>query len=561
MHARTIRRCTLVAVVLAAGAASAAPERRALGDLSKVGSVRFATSCRPAVKARFARAVALLHSFFYEEARRVFTEVAAADERCAMAQWGIAMTWTHPLWAPPSPDELRAGREAIDRARALAPPTRRERDYIDALATFYHHQGPDRATGGGAVGCHGPMGDHAGRALAYAGAMERLHRAHPRDAEAAAFFALALLGSAPPTDATLANQKRAAELLEGLWRGARNHPGVAHYLIHAYDHPPLARRGLPAAKAYAAMAPWVPHVLHMPSHIFIRLGMWDEAIRANLASAEAARAYAAQHHPDAVSFEELHALDYLVYGYLQIGDDARAREAAAHVAATTRSHPAADFAAAYAVGAVPARFALERRAWAEAAALPAPAPEVVGTFPFAEAHVEFARGLGRARGGELAGARAAVARLDALRDGVKDARFAYFARHIDVQRRAVAAWILLAEGKGDEAARAMTEAARLDDELGKHPVSPGSILPARELLGELLLELGRADEALAAFEASLELYPRRFAGVAGAARAAEAAGKSDAARRHHRELLALAPSGDRPELARARAFLGKERAR
>jgi hypothetical protein len=535
-------------------APSAAPP--SLGELRRVGTVHFATSCEPRVADEFLRGVALLHSFFYEEARRVFEAVAAGDPSCAMAQWGVAMTWYHPIWAPPTPAEMDAGREAIRKAIAAGAKTERERDYVAALEAFYST--PAAATGTVGQSCHGPGGGHTPRALAYTKAMERVHAKYPQDDEAAAFYALALLGSAPPSDPALTNQLAAAAILEGLWKTNHDHPGVAHYLIHAYDFPPLAQRGLEAARAYASIAPWVPHALHMPSHIFTRLGLWQEGIDANLASADAARAYARKVHPDAASFEELHALDYLVYAYLQTEQDAKAKVLVDHVGGMTKTHPDTDFAASYALGAIPARYALERRAWAEAAALVLPNADGPwwSVFPFDEGHVQYARALGRAHLHDEPGARAALDRMATLRDAVTDPRFEYFKAQLDLQRAAVTAVVAYREAP-DEAIARLRDTADAEDRLGKHPVSPGAILPVREILGDALLESKRPAEALAAFEASLSIYPGRFAGLYGAAHAAELAGKKDVARRRYAELLASTRAGDgrRPELAHARAYL------
>jgi hypothetical protein len=466
------------------------------------------------------------------------------------------MTYYHPIWAPPAPAEMDSGRQAIGKAMAIGARTERERDYVAALDAFY----ATPAAPGGTVGqsCHGPGGGHTPRAIAYTKAMERVHAKYPRDDEAAAFYALALLGSAPASDPTLANQLAAAAILEELWKTNRDHPGVAHYLIHAYDFPPLAPRGLEAARAYASIAPWVPHALHMPSHIFTRLGLWQEGIDANLASAEASRAYARKYHPGAASFEELHALDYLVYAYLQTEQDAKAKALVDHVAAMRKTYPETDFVAGYALGAIPARYALERRAWAEAAALAMQHAELPGwtRFPFDEGHIQYARALGSAHLGDEAGARAALDRMAVLRDAVTDPRFEYFKAHLDLERAAVTA-VLAYRASPDEAIARLRDTADAEDRLGKHPVSPGAILPVRELLGDALLEAKRPAEALTAFEASLAIYPGRFAGLYGAARAAELAGKKDVARRRYTELLTSTRGGDgrRPELAHARSFV------
>jgi tetratricopeptide (TPR) repeat protein len=390
--------------------------------------------------------------------------------------------------------------------------------------------------------------------------MERVAARHPDDSEAAAFYALSLLATAPPGDPALENQKKAAEILEPLFAKFPDHPGLAHYLIHTYDYPPLARKGLPAANTYTAIAPWVPHALHMPSHIYTRLGMWEKSIIANAASADAAREYGAKYHPGAANAQELHALDYLAYGYLQTAQDAKAREVAAHLATITKTFPEVDFAAAYARGAIPARLALERQAWAEAVALAPPNPRFVEKFPFDAAHVEYARALGCARTKDIEGARKASARIQQLHDASTDPGYAYFRRQLELQQLAVKGWLAWGEGRNDEAIALLRYAADEEDALGKHPVSPGAILPVRELLGDLYLELDRPADALAAFEQSLKLNPERYRAIAGAARAAERAGKAGAAHDYYAKLLQLAKPGDgtRPEIAQARAFVARD---
>lgn len=486
-----------------------------LGDLSKVGAVEFPTSCDPTVQPEFKRAVALLHSFFYEEARRVFTTVVERDAACGIAHWGVAMTWYHPVWTPPTDEEFRAGVAAVEEAKRVGAKTQLERDYIAALASFFCTDGCPAA--------------HAERARRYTTAMREMHGRYPKEQEVAAFYGLALLGSATPADPTYQNQREAGRVLDAVWQVNREHPGIAHYLIHAFDSPGLAEQGLPAAQAYAGIAPQVPHALHMPSHTFVRRGLWDEAIRANLASADAARAYADKYHPGAASFEELHALDYLVYAYLQTARYAEAEAVGERVAAMTKTHPEFDFVVAYAIGAIPARLVLERQAWDKAAALPIPPRPFWGQFSFAEAHLEFARAVGRTRVTDFAGARRSIERLGQLRDAVTNPRFEYFRKHIDVQMQAASGWLAVSEGARDEGLRRLREAADLEDALGKHPVSPGSVLPVRELLGQALLDADRPADAVAAFEASLALNPGRLAAAEGVRRAAEKAGRTGGA--------------------------------
>jgi len=550
--------CAALAMTDAAPASTASGSP-SLGDLGKVGTVVFPTSCDPAVQPEFERGVALLHSFFYEEARRVFTRVAESDPECAIAWWGVAMTYYHPIWTAPDSSELAAGGTAIERALAASKQGEREREYIRAVEAFYKGlDAPEAGTAQGAPSCHAPsMMDPRGRAACFRREMERVAAHHPDDTEAAAFFALSLLGTAPPGDPALANQKQAAEILEKRFASQPNHPGLAHYLIHTYDYPPLAARGLTAANTYAAIAPWVPHALHMPSHIYTRLGMWKQTIECNRASAEAARKYEATYHPGAASFEELHALDYQAYAYLQTAQDRKAGEILDRLNAITRTHPEIDFASAYAFGAIPARIALERRQWKEAAALEVRPMAFWAKLPYAEGLIVYARAVGAARGGDVNAAAAAADRLEQLAASLTEPRFRYFAQQMELQRDAARGLVSLARGQKEEAVRALRTAAAREDSLGKHPVSPGAILPVRELLAEALLESGRPAEALVEYEASLRIYPARFNGVFGAAHAADEAGKKDAARKYYGQLLELAKDGDgsRPEIARARAFL------
>src|SRR6476660_9900707 len=327
----------LIGILTAVGAER--PAVPAPGDLRAAGTVDFKVSGAPEVRPEFIRGVALLHSFFYEEARRIFTEVAAKDPKCAMAQWGIAMTWWHPIWTPPNPDEMRAGKAAIEKAMSMNSGSDRERGFITALNTYYNTADSSSAAPVG-QSCHGPVGPRD-RVIAYEKAMRQLRDKHPDDFEVQTFYAFAVLatGYATPNDTSLSKQLEAAGMLEKLWKQNANHPGVVHYLIHAYDYPQFAQRGLTAAQTYDSIAPWVPHALHMPSHIFTRLGMWDESIAANQASAEASRAYAAMRHRDAAEAEELHALDYMAYSYLQEAQDAEAKKIVDVAAKVKKTNP------------------------------------------------------------------------------------------------------------------------------------------------------------------------------------------------------------------------------
>jgi hypothetical protein len=544
MRRRSSFLTALFVCALAAGHAAAQEQDHSHhhAHAEKLGTVTFETSCAPAVKAPFARAVALLHSFWYDEAEKAFGEVAKADPSCAMAHWGVAMSVYHPIWAPPTPAELERGQEAVAKAKATAASTARERDYIAAIETFFR----DADTV-----------DHRTRAVAYEKAMEGVFARHPDDREAAIFYALALLGTAPPGDKTYANQKKAGAILNRVLPAQPDHPGVAHYLIHSFDYPQLADLALPAARSYSKIAESSPHALHMPSHIFVRLGLWDDAIRSNMESAAAARAHVQKTLPGGHSFDELHAMDYLAYAYLQQGRDAKAREMVDGIRTVAKlDNP--QFAAAYALAAVPARYALERGRWAEAAALEVgPAFFPWATFPYAEAIIHFARAVGAARSGDAARAREAVQRLEALHKAALDAKIGYWPAQIEIQRRVAAGWLARAEGRNDEATRLLKEATDLEAATDKHPVTPGAVLPARELYADLLLELGRPAEALAEYEAAVAIAPNRAYPLAGAVRAADAAGQRDKARSHYATLEKVTAPGDaaRPELTKLKASL------
>ena len=537
----------VVGALLIVGLATvtAGPGRAQSNAAERLGTVRFATSCAPAVQTQFNRAVALLHSFHLDAAVTAFTDVAAADPACGMAQWGVAMAWLgNPLAGPPSARGMKEGWAAVEKARAAGAKTPREQAYIAAIETFY--KDADRV-------------DHRTRALAYEKAMEQLSARYPADREAAVFHALALNITLDPNDKTYANQLKAAAILEKVFAEQPNHPGVAHYLIHSYDFPPIAAKGLPAAKRYASIAPSAPHALHMPSHIFTRVGSWPESIETNRASAKAAAdtLSAGGSQTGLRSYEGLHAYDYMMYGYLQLGRDREARALVEEVTATRKLN-VDHFAGAFALAAIPARYALERGRWAEASMLsPTPADLAWNRFPQAESIVWFARGLGAARSGNPTRAREDLARIEALRDSMTAAKSLYWAHQSEVQRLAVAAWIARAEGRNEEALSLMRASADGEEATEKHPVTPGPVKPARELLGEMLIGLGQPAEALKELEASHRVEPNRFQGLYGAARAAELAGDSAKARTYYGRLVSLAKEGgpDRPELEQAKQFL------
>jgi tetratricopeptide (TPR) repeat protein len=496
-----------------------------------LGKVSFPTSCDPKVQPAFERAVAMLHSFWYSAGEKAFRDVLKDDPQCAIATWGIAsILMSNPLAGQgASPKGAEAAQAAIDEGRRIGAKTERERDYIEAVATYYK----DFAT-------RPEKERQASRAQAY----EALAKRYANDDEAQIFSALYIAGTQTQADQTYAAYLKAAAILEGQFKKYPDHPGVAHYLIHSYDAPPIAEKGLVAARRYATIAPAAPHALHMPSHIFTRVGAWQESATTNARSKEVAKA---GNEPD----EAYHAVDYMVYAYLQLARDAEARRAIDEAMKVSGANPAR-FAAPYAIAAMPARYAFERGAWAEAAKLQPPG----STYPFVEAITYFARSVGAARSGDLAAARKDAEQLESFHKALLTAKNNYWATEVEIQRLAAAGWIALGEGKSEEALKLMRAAADLEDGNEKHIVTPGRIVPARELLAEMLIELKQPDAALKEFEASQRREPNRFRNYAGAARAAEMAGDRAKAAGYYQKLLALAKDADtaRPELASAKKF-------
>ncbi len=503
------------------------------GDAARLGKVTFPVSCAPSVQQQFSGAVAMLHSFWYQKARETFGAVADKDPTCGMAYWGIAMTYYHPLWHPPDSADLKAGGTFIEKAKLVSAKTQRERDYIVAIETFYKDS--DKF-------------DHASRALAYERAMEQVQSRYPDDHEAAIFHALALLATASSNDKTYVNQKRAGAILESLFSEEPEHPGIAHYIIHAYDYPPLAQRALNAARRYAQIAPDSPHALHMPSHIFTRLGLWQESIDSNLASVASAK-------KNNAPGDELHAKDYLIYAYLQGAQDREAKKLLESPPPGRTSDPAY-MTWLYAMATSPARYAVERKEWAEAAALVVP----TNTFPggqwaWTEANLHFARSLGLSHTGKTEAARMEVLKLTSLRDTLTGIGDKYWEDQLEIQRESAEAWITLAEGNSDQALRQMRSAAEHEDRTDKHAVTPGVIMPAREMLGDMLLQLKQPTQAMNEFEAVLRTAPNRFNALAGAARAATLSGDDEKAKTYYSKLLSVCQhaDGDRPELDEGRS--------
>lgn len=520
------------------------PEAGAVnGPSEKLGEVNFPVSCNAAAQQEFNRAMALFHSFWFEPAKASFARVLKHDADCGMAYWGISfMSMGNPLAWPPNPQALQAGAAAMDEARRVGARSARETDYIASLAEFFK----DWQTV-----------EHRSRALALEKAMEALAAKYSEDDEAQILYALVLNVTAQPTDKTFANQLKAAAILEPLFKKYPNHPGVAHYLIHTYDYAELAEKGLLAARVYSGIAPSVPHALHMPSHIFSRLGLWSEMVASDRASYQAAKDELKETTLGIGTYDALHAMDYLVFGYLQQGQDRAARELVDEVLAI-RQVNVENFVAAYAFAAIPARYALERGDWVQAAKLElSPKDLAWDKFPQAEAILVFARGLGAARSGDVPAATRDRERLRALKEAMAAAKNMYWAGQTDFQIKAVDAWIAFAEQRHDEALKRMRQAVALEVASDKHPVTPGNVVPSRELLGDMLMAMNRPREAFAEFEQSLRRDPNRLRGLYGAARAAQVAGNRQAAREYYTKLVTLTAEADthRAEIEQAKRYL------
>jgi hypothetical protein len=519
------------------------PGARADPGAKIVEEVDFANSCSPGVQPTFKHAVWTLHSFWYPEALKEFTAVTETEPGCAIGYWGIAMSHWYPLWYPPSPAALKAGSEAVEKALAAPAKTEREKDYINAIAAFYRDN--DKL-------------DHRARAVAYEKAMEQVYLKYPEDREAGVFYALALDTTAPPTDKTYANQKKAADILNKVWKEQPNHPGVVHYLIHSDDSAQFAQAGLDAAICYAKIAPEVPHALHMPSHIFTRLGMWQESIDSNRAAEKASLAYIQKTlGPGGYDGNTVHAMDYLEYAYLQTAQDGPAKAVVDELTAF-RQTDTTNLTVAYAVAAIPARYVLERRDWSAAASLSAPEIGVpIERLPWAETMISFARALGEARTGNSAGAQADITKLQSLKDKLSAEKNTYWANQVEVQRLGAAGILAHVQGDDTKAVELVRAGADLEATMDKSPVTPSPVLPARELLADLLIELNQPDAALKEYKEMLRTDPNRFRSILGEARAAKQSGDTAAAHDAYEKLVALSKSAapERPELAEAKAYL------
>ena len=506
------------------------------------GSVAFVTSCSEKNKKDFDLGIALLHSFEYDEAEKVFAKIIDNDPGCAMAYWGVAMSNYHLLWTPPSPGELTKGSKAIQIAMELPHKSKEETDYINAASQLY---------------LDWEKVDHKTRCLRYEKAMEKVHRDYPANKEAAALYALALNASAEPSDTSFRNQRKAGAILDALYPGELNHPGIVHYIIHTYDNPELAEIALPAARRYASVAPSSAHALHMPSHIFTRMGLWDESINSNLSSVSSAKCYAEQTGIKGHWDEELHGLDYLMYAYLQKGDNVRAKEQLDYLKTIDVVTPT-NFKVAYAFAAMPSRYYLENKRWNEAASLVVASPNFQWKeFPWQGAIIHFTRALGSVQIGKLDAARAELKSLKDIHATFVKQKNPYNASQVQIQVKAAEAWINFKEGKYNEALTLMHDAADMEDNTQKHPVTPGEVLPARELLGDMLLQMNQPDKALQAYEQSLKKHPNRFNSLYGAGVAAEKSNNVTKASIYFQQLAEITSTAnsDRPEIEKVKLFL------
>ncbi|MEO7990828.1 MAG: tetratricopeptide repeat protein [Chryseolinea sp.] len=512
-------------------------------ETGQFGTVAFSLSCSEKVRANFNLATALLHSFEYSEAEKVFAKVIDEDPECVMAYWGVAMSNFHPLWVQPNQIELQKGSKVIALGRSMIEDkSARESDYLEAIATIYDQW---------------ENLDHKTRVLKFEKTSEEVFKKYPEDNEAAIFYALALRASADPADKTFSNQKKSGKILETIFAKEPNHPGIAHYIIHTYDYPELAELALPAARKYASIAAASAHAQHMPSHIFTRLGLWDESIQSNINSISAAQCYVQNMNIKGHWDEELHGLDYLVYAYLQKANDEKAKEQIDYFKTIHEVFPKS-FKDAYSFAAIPTRYAMERKNWAEAAQLElAPADFPWEKFPWEKANVNFGRLLGAVHTNKLNAAGNELKELKSIHEKLVESKEDRKANFVLIQMKASEGWIKLAEGKKAEAISLMTSAADMEDATEKDPVTPGEVIPARELLGDMYSQMGQFAKALEAYEADLKRHSKRFNGLYGAGLAAEKSGDSKKAKLYYVELIAITdPSAsNRPELTLVKAFL------
>ena len=509
------------------------------------GDVSFALECNYDIRETFDLAISLLHSFEYAEAEKAFVKVIDADPECAMAYWGVAMSIYHELWAPPGPKELKKGLALLEIAESLQK-SERAKHYLDAIKAFY---------------ADWENKDHKTRELLYEKKMEQIYSSQNDDTEAAIFYALAITSAADPNDKTYSNQKKAGAILQQLFKEQPNHPGIAHYVIHTYDYPEIAESALSTARRYAEIAPASAHAQHMPSHIFTRLGLWQESINTNINSASSAVCYAESVNPDANWAQEIHAMDYLVYAYLQQGNNREVDAQNEYLKSMKKIFPLNHFAVAYTANAIPARIALENRQWKKAAKLELPTIEFNwDNFPWEKSILHFARAIGSARSGDISAAENELNIIQSFHQELlkkNSAQATYKAGQVLIEIKTTEAWINLAKGNNDEALELMKLAARLESETSKHPVTPGEVLPADELLGDMLLALNKPIEALTAYELNLEGHPKRFNGIYGAAIAAKQSGNKDKAVLYFNQLIELTKNSNsnRIELTEAKTYI------
>jgi tetratricopeptide (TPR) repeat protein len=505
------------------------------------GFVDFRFSGGEKIKEDFNLGVKLLHSFEYDEAEKVFAKIIDQQPGCAMAYWGVAMSNFHPLWTAPLEPELIKGAKAINIAQGIDNKSEREADYIDALATFYNNWEKD---------------DHRTRTVRFEKAMEKLYKDHPDDMEAATFYALSLNASADPTDKTFQNQKKAGRILTALYPGKPDHPGVVHYIIHTYDYPELADQALSAARKYASVAPSSAHALHMPSHIFTRLGLWDECLKSNLEAIASAQCYAQSVGIKGHWDEELHVLDYLTYAYLQKGDNAMAKKQLDYLKTITEVTPF-NFKVAYAFASIPSRYVLENKLWNEAANLASHKKNIPwDNFAWQEAIVHFTRLMGSAHLGNKNATAAELQILERIHKTLVDQKDTYKANQVLIQIKAGSAWKHFKEGQREQGLALMKEAVDLEDKTEKHPVTPCEVVPARQLLADMYAEMGKYTDALNTYTADLQKHPGRFNGLYGAGAAAEQAGMMDKATGYYQQLAAMAdPKSSRKEMIQVKKFL------
>lgn len=510
------------------------------GD-GQFGEVSFSLSCDYEIRDAFDLAVSLLHSFEYAEAEKAFAKVIDVDPECAMAYWGVAMSIYHALWKAPSPEELAKGSRILKLAEPL-PKTVKEQEYLNAIGSYFKDW---------------EKIDHKTRALKMEKNMESIYKTYPDDTEAAIFYALALKSTADPEDKNHTNERKAGKILEDIFPDQPNHPGIAHYIIHNYDNPELAPMALTTARRYADIAPNSAHAQHMPSHIFTRLGLWDESINSNLRSADAARCYADASGMEGHWTSEIHALDYLLYAYLQQGNTAKTKELYEYISGI-KVVWGNNASLAYPFAANPARMVLENKDWELAANLPIPSVALSWEkYPWEKSILHFTRALGSAHLGNIISAEKELATLQSLHEDLVKLQDDYKADQVMIQVKASQAWIEFARGNHEKALQFMRESAILEDNTEKHPVTPGEVIPARELLGDLLLALDNPREALAAYEMALKNSPNRFNGLYGAAVAAKTLGDTQKARQYFELLVQATGSSlsDRPEVEEAKTFI------